>query len=119
MLGNLRLPLPKSVKDCAKSELRDLEAIIAHIHRNFGHCSMSTVSAALRSRKADKKLIDLCSHYECPACKAAQKFQMRPVASSEPSLPPPGTEMGCDDFYWAHPQRAYQVRGPLCADYGS
>ena len=37
-----------------KAELRDLEAIIAHIYRNFGHCSMSAVSAALRSRKSDK-----------------------------------------------------------------
>ncbi|CAK0825145.1 unnamed protein product, partial [Prorocentrum cordatum] len=109
----------RSVQNCTKAELRELEAIIAHIHRNFGHCSMSTVSAALKSRKADQKLIDLCSHYECPACKAAQRFQMRPIASSEPTLPAPGTEMGCDNFYWTHPRRACQVRGTLCADYGS
>ncbi|CAK0855319.1 unnamed protein product [Prorocentrum cordatum] len=118
-VGNLRLPLPRSAQNCTKAELRELEAIIAHIHRNFGHCSMSTVSAALKSRKADQKLIDLCSHYECPACKAAQRFQMRPIASSEPTLPAPGTEMGCDNFYWTHPRRAYQVRGTLCADYGN
>ncbi|CAK0841212.1 unnamed protein product [Prorocentrum cordatum] len=109
----------RSVQNCTKAELRELEAIIAHIHRNFGHCSMSTVSAALKSRKADQKLIDLCSHYECPACKAAQRFQMRPIASSEPTLPAPGTEMGCDNFYWTHPRRAYQIRGTLRADYGS
>eukprot|EP00959_Pyramimonas_sp_CCMP1952_P237964 4972832-Pyramimonas_sp.AAC.1 len=44
---------------------------------------------------------------------------MRPIASSEPTLPAPGTEMGCDNFYWTHPRRAYQIRGTLCADYGS
>ncbi|CAK0839863.1 unnamed protein product [Prorocentrum cordatum] len=118
-MGNLRLPLPRSVQTCTKAELRELEAIIAHIHRNFGHCSMSTVSAALKSRKADQKIIDLCRHYECPSCKAAQRFQMRPIASSEPTLPAPGTEMGCDNFYWTHPRRAYQIRGTLCADYDS
>ncbi|CAK0794151.1 unnamed protein product [Prorocentrum cordatum] len=107
----------RSVQTCTKAELRELEAIIAHIHRNFGHCSMSTVSAALKSRKADQKIIDLCRHYECPSCKAAQRFQMRPIASSEPTLPAPGTEMGCDNFYWTHPRRAYQIRGTLCADY--
>eukprot|EP00959_Pyramimonas_sp_CCMP1952_P082906 1732720-Pyramimonas_sp.AAC.1 len=62
-----------------------MEAIIAHLHRNFGHCSLTTVEAALKTRQADKKLVDLCRHYECPSCKAAQRFQLRPTASSEPS----------------------------------
>eukprot|EP00959_Pyramimonas_sp_CCMP1952_P172323 3600906-Pyramimonas_sp.AAC.1 len=80
-------------------------AIIAHIHQNFGHCSLSAVSAALRTWKAARKLIGLCNHCECPACKAAQKYRMRPIASLEPSLPLPGAELGRDNFYWAHPRR--------------
>eukprot|EP00959_Pyramimonas_sp_CCMP1952_P071971 1503237-Pyramimonas_sp.AAC.1 len=80
---------------------------------------MRTVEAALKSRKANQKIIDLCSHYECPSCKAAQRFQLRPIASSEPSVAPPGKELGCDNFYWTHPRRAYHIRGALCADYGS
>eukprot|EP00959_Pyramimonas_sp_CCMP1952_P024730 519193-Pyramimonas_sp.AAC.1 len=61
----------------------------------------------------------MCKHYECPSCKAAQRFQLRPIASSEPLVPTPGKELGCDSFYCTHPRRAYHIRGTLCADYGS
>ncbi|CAK0852323.1 unnamed protein product [Prorocentrum cordatum] len=56
------------INGCTKKELKDTEAIIAHLHRNSGHCSLTTVEAALKTRQADKKFVDLCKHYECTLC---------------------------------------------------
>ena len=109
--------LPESLRNLPQTQLKKLEAIIAHLHRNLGHIGAQALAQRLRRGKAHPHLIAMAEFYRCEACDALKRPPTGQVVSGKTHVP--GQTMELDNLVWQHPLTLARSRGACLLDVGS
>lgn len=118
LLGGPSVPqLLEELRSRPSRQLRRLEAVVAHLHRNLGHVSNRTMVEMLRRWKSHAHVIAMARVCRCEACDALNKPGPRPVASS--IYHSPGNCMELDNIVWRRPSTGKWYHGACMQDVGS
>ena len=90
---------------------------IAMLHRNTGHGPIEHLVRALKSRRADPRIIELARTFDCSVCQELKRHVPRPRVSLEP-LAPKWHVLQSDCAFWNHPHSKVRVQFTLLIDEG-